>query len=54
VIIHPGVGGKSVRGVGSDRQQGFFAGILPILATVDQGLGIDGTFHIHGTLTITP
>jgi hypothetical protein len=29
VIIHPGVGGKSVRGVGSDRQQGFFAGILP-------------------------
>jgi hypothetical protein len=31
-----------------------FAGILPILATVDQGLGIDGTFHVHGTLTITP
>jgi hypothetical protein len=54
VIIHPGVGGKSVRGIGSDRQKGFFAGILPILATVDQGLGIDGTFHIHGTLTITP
>jgi hypothetical protein len=31
-----------------------FAGILPILGTADQGLGIDGTFHVHGTLTITP